>query len=296
MLIFSGVIAQAQVTLLQNSFGGEIRARVVLGDTEADETLTEASHLLLGGLVDLESDTGLITRTRETPSGPEVEGTASASASFLAEAAVDESTATLSYHQTNTVGNTRTGTKVAGLAAYTTFPNSYRLEFRTSTELNYQFDGSLTAEGTTIGGADLLRFRRITEDNVPSTTHAFLFSPSPSASVAGTLPAGRYEITLSSLSLNTGNTNNSRSISGAFTLTLTLTDPSSGSPATITSITQDEDNVTLLIDPGTSAGFDLKRSTTLTAPWEVVSANHLGTNYLDSAALPKAFYRPRERA
>ena len=75
-----------------------------------------------------------------------------------------------------------------------------------------------------------MRFRRITEDNVPSTTHAFLFSPS--ASVAGTLPAGRYEITLSSLSLNTGNTNDSRSISGAFTLTLTLTltDPSSGSP------------------------------------------------------------------
>lgn len=273
-----------------------------MGDTEADETLTEASHLLLGGLVDLESDTGLITRTRETPSGPEVEGTASASASFLAEAAVDESTATLSYHQTNTVSNTRTGTKVAGLAACTTFPNSYRLEFRTSTELNYQFDGSLTAEGTTIGGADLMRFRRITEDNVPSTTHAFLFSLSPSASVAGTLPAGRYEITLSSLSLNTGNTNDSRSTSGAFTLT--LTDPSSGSPATfaseerlpsITSITQDEDNVTLLIDPGTGAGFDLERSTTLTAPWEVISANHLGTNYLDSAALPKAFYRLRER-
>ena len=137
-----------------------------------------------------------------------------------------------------------------------------------------------------------MRFRRITEDNVPSTTHAFLFSPR--ASVAGTLPAGRYEITLSSLSLNTGNTNDSRSTSGAFTLT--LTDPSSGSPATFASITQDEDNVTLLIDPGTSAGFDLKRSTTLTAPWEAVSANHLGTNYLDSAALPKAFYRLRERA
>ena len=274
-----------------------------MGDTEADETLTEASHLLLGGLVDLESDTGLITRTRETPSGPEVEGTASASSSFLAEAAVDESTATLSYHQTNTVGNTRTGTKVAGLAAYTTFPNSYRLEFRTSTELNYQFDGSLTAEGTTIGGATSCASAESPKTTCQAPLMLFFSVPVP---VPRSLVPSRQDAmrSPSPLSASTPETPTTPGVHLPHSPSLSPTPPAATPPTfasekrlpSITSITQDEDNVTLLIDPGTSAGFDLKRSTTLTAPWEVVSANHLGTNYLDSAALPKAFYRPRERA